>query len=738
MLDVDNFEEITQQRLRLRANGYAPIPAVGKRPTVPDWTGGTADEGTIRSWGPVHGTNTGIVCGDLVAVDIDVSNLNLVGEILKAVMRHLPEGKRLLARAGRVPRLLLVFRAAEPTAKRATPKYKLPNGEKAQVELLATGQQFIAYGTHPDTGTQYVWLDASPEDTPASELPMLSAEAVSHILEESIRRIESAGGVVIGEGTDPGPRGMALDIGPPPEWLVEHRKEPAGPNGYLAGLEDREPLERVESFLPRLDPGPRDLWLKVGGVLRDTEIEGPDGPLDEGERFDLYHRWSRGDFCAEGRPDGYTGEDACRKLWATLRSGTQPATFASLVHMAGPDAEPVASTEAAEPRRVIRPTPFEWIAPAAIPPRQWLYGHHLIRRFVSMTVSPGGIGKSTLLLTEAVAMASGKQLLHDAPGRPLRVWYWNGEDTIEELQRRVAAICKRYGISESDLRGRLFIDSGRDLPICVATADRSGTTIATPTVEALDEAIREHQIDVLIVDPFVSTHMVPENDNMMMEVVARQFAEIADRTGCAIELVHHTRKSREEPSADDARGASAMVNRARAVRVLSRMSAGDAKKAGIEDDQRRHFVRIDGAKQNLAPPASARWFQFVGVDLENGGLGPGDNVAVPAVWEFPEIKAEVVGPAELAKVREALGSHEWRESSQANDWIGKPIATALGLDLTSKADEQKVKTLQRQLTQDGWLEAFRKDDKDRQARPFVRIGPNWPGATPATPEVEQG
>jgi hypothetical protein len=354
-----------------------------------------------------------------------------------------------------------------------------------------------------------------------------------------------------------------------------------------------------------------------------------------------------------------------------------------------------------------------------------------------MTVSPGGNGKSTLLLAEAVAMASGKQLLHDAPGRPLRVWYWNGEDPVEELQRRVAAICKHYGVSESDLRGRLFIDSGRDLPICVATADRSGTTIATPTVEALDEAIREHQIDVLIVDPFVSTHMVPENDNMMMEVVARQFAGIADRTGCSIELVHHTRKSRDEPSADDARGASAMVNRARAVRVLSRMSTGDAKKAGIEDEQRRHFVRIDDAKQNLAPPASARWFQLVGVDLGNGEVGFGDNIGVPAVWEFPEIKDEELGQAELAKVRVAVEAGNWRSDMQSPDWIGKAIAEALGLDLSREADKRKVKGLKAQWTRDDWLEVYQAEDRNRRVKDFVRIGPNWPGAAPAAPEVEQ-
>src|SRR5436305_880618 len=58
----------------------------------------------------------------------------------------------------------------------------------------------------------------------------------------------------------------------------------------------------------------------------------------------------------------------------------------------------------------IAATPFSWLDPADIPPRQFLYGGHLIRQFVSTTVAPGGIGKSSLGILEALAMASGKPL----------------------------------------------------------------------------------------------------------------------------------------------------------------------------------------------------------------------------------------------------------------------------------------------------------------------------------------
>jgi AAA domain len=80
-----------------------------------------------------------------------------------------------------------------------------------------------------------------------------------------------------------------------------------------------------------------------------------------------------------------------------------------------------------------------------------------------MTAAPGGTGKSSLVLAEAVAMATGKDLLGVGytPERKLRVWVWNGEDPIDEAQRRIAAICLHYGVKREHIEGQLFLDSGR-------------------------------------------------------------------------------------------------------------------------------------------------------------------------------------------------------------------------------------------------------------------------------------
>jgi hypothetical protein len=94
----------------------------------------------------------------------------------------------------------------------------------------------------------------------------------------------------------------------------------------------------------------------------------------------------------------------------------------------------------------LKATAFAWRDPKTIPPRKYLYGGHLIRKFASAKFAPGGVGKSILALTEAIAMATGRALLGITPRQRCRVWYWNGEDPREETEPRIAAICLHFGI----------------------------------------------------------------------------------------------------------------------------------------------------------------------------------------------------------------------------------------------------------------------------------------------------
>lgn len=384
--------------------------------------------------------------------------------------------------------------------------------------------------------------------------------------------------------------------------------------------------------------------------------------------------------------------------------------------------------------KAIRAQRFKWVDPAEIPRREWVLGRHMIRKFISTTVSPGGVGKSSLTIAEALSLVTGRNLIGHEPHGTYRVWLWNGEDPEDELQRRVIATAIHYGITEADIGGRLFVNSGRDTEIVIARQERTGTTIATPVVEAIRATILGNMIDVVVIDPFVSCHAVNENDNGAINAVATAWAQIADSTGTAIELVHHARKTGgQEVTAEDARGAVALLSKARAARVLNSMTKDEAERAGVET--RGIYFRVHRGKGNLAPPTTdaSSWFKMASVELGNGralsvGGKPsgarldGDNVGVVEAWQWPDAFAGIEVRDLMAAQTEVMAGGPWRQSPQSPQWVGRPIAKALRLNPDDKADRQRIARVLKTWIANGMFVTVEGQDEGRKTRTFVEVG----------------
>lgn len=375
---------------------------------------------------------------------------------------------------------------------------------------------------------------------------------------------------------------------------------------------------------------------------------------------------------------------------------------------------------------VIHATPYSWRDPTTIAPRQWLYGRHLIGGFVSATVSPGGVGKSSLALVEAVAMASGQNLLGSGKPDPMAVWYLNLEDPRDEIERRLAAVCMQHRIGSDELGGRLYIDSGRDVSIVLAERKGDRVVINERTRAALVAEIRRRQIAVLIVDPFVSSHRVPENDNGAIDLVVKTWARIADEACCAVELIHHTRKpgnGQTELTVDDARGASALIGAVRSARVLNTMSKEDAEQAGIPQEERRRYFRVDDGKSNMQPPRDhAVWRCLVSVDLGNDTPDrPSDHVGVAVEWSPPSRMAGVT-VADLDRVCSHVADGEYRCDVQSPAWVGHVVADVMAIDLETDAGKKRVKGVLNAWFASGALAKEWRADQRRQKREFVVVG----------------
>lgn len=386
--------------------------------------------------------------------------------------------------------------------------------------------------------------------------------------------------------------------------------------------------------------------------------------------------------------------------------------------------EPVPELAAPPTSKLIAATPHVWREPSSLPRRRWMYGFHYIRKFVSTTIAPGGLGKSSLTLVEALAMATRRNLLGVVPNEPAKVWVWNGEDPLEETERRVAAACRRHAITREELDGRLFLDSGRDTEIIVARQTRDGARVAVPAVEQVIATILANQIDVLIVDPFVSSHQVPENDNGAIDTVVKTWGRIAGACNCSIELVHHARKTGgSEITVEDGRGAVALLAGARSARVLNGMTKDEAERADVENP--RAYFRVDNGKASMAPPPDkAVWYHLTSVPLDNGDTpaDPGDEVAAVEAWKWPD-PLDGMTVADLDKVRGFIGAvPKWRESPQSPDWVGVAVAEVLGLNADAKADKAKIKGMLSVWRGSGALKVIEADDSKRMPRKYVVAG----------------
>lgn len=400
----------------------------------------------------------------------------------------------------------------------------------------------------------------------------------------------------------------------------------------------------------------------------------------------------------------------------------------------GPDFAPLDEPEA--DKRSFEAKPFHYRDPATIPRRQFLYGFELRRRQVSAVVAPGAAGKTTLKVGRALCMVTGKDMLgHRVWNGPHRVWLWNLEDDLEEVEKTVHAFLKLWNIDPADIAERLFIngaDSIGSSGLKLAIEDNFGNfKVQQPVSEALIEELTRLRIDYLDIDPFVSSHAVDENSNQAIDAVAKEWLRVAhaanpEAGGCAIGLAHHLRKTTAaEFTAQDARGAGAMINAARSVLVLQRMSPEDAMNLGIAECDRKSFFKVYDDKNNKAPPAlKSEWYEFVSVGLENGDdSGPEDSMGAVQRWQPPDAFAGVTA-RHLLCIQKLVDEHPDRARKWASSprWVGYLIADALDKDPHDRTDNAALKRMVSTWISEGALKVVERQNSKREPVQYVEVG----------------
>jgi hypothetical protein len=198
---------------------------------------------------------------------------------------------------------------------------------------------------------------------------------------------------------------------------------------------------------------------------------------------------------------------------------------------------------------------------------------------VAALVAPGGTGKTTLLLYEAVCIALGRNL------HGLRVFNigWtliiSAEDQRERLLARLREVCFAMNLNDEEMevvrKSVIVWDvTGSNMKLTFAI---DGNLQMTELVDDICTMYEEDRPVVIVFDPLVSFGVSEQqvNDNEQALVTAAR--RIVKQLGCCVRLVHHTGKANSNHGSLDqyaGRGGSALADGCRMFCVLQRFDAG--------------------------------------------------------------------------------------------------------------------------------------------------------------------
>lgn len=235
---------------------------------------------------------------------------------------------------------------------------------------------------------------------------------------------------------------------------------------------------------------------------------------------------------------------------------------------------------------------------------------------VGALVSPGGAGKSMLVLQIAATLAGGPDLLRLGQHDTGRVVYLPAEDPEPALHHRLHALGRHVAPEYREaVAENLLIEP-----------------LVGYEIDILDDAWMQMLVDVaadsrlLILDTLRRFHRAEENDSGDMARVVGRLERIATETGCSIVFLHHSSKAAALQGQGDqqqaSRGSSVLTDNIRWQAFMAGMTRAEAEDHGVSGDERRQYVKWGVSKQNYGLPVPERWLRRA----DGGVLLPADDL----------------------------------------------------------------------------------------------------------------
>ncbi len=311
-----------------------------------------------------------------------------------------------------------------------------------------------------------------------------------------------------------------------------------------------------------------------------------------------------------------------------------------------------------EPRRKANgkappPEPPEWTPPkfatygatfdpASIPLRRWLLGNRRSIGELTVDAGPPGTNKSTLMLTDAVAIVTGHRLLADEVHERGSVLFLAGEDARRDVEARIAGILEFYDIQPAELGDRLHV-------LYLAEVDAINYTLANMAADMamlntnMAGWLREFpDIVAVFVDPLMAWHRLVENSNEALQLLFSALRAVAVQGQRHVGIDHHVTKVTMNDSEGHVnnlaalRGAGVIGADIRWAFTMAKLNATTAASYGIPEDGRRRYRRLDQLKQSYGPDDDEmRLLRVESVTIANG-----ESVGVLVEQEMDLVRAE--------------------------------------------------------------------------------------------------
>lgn len=349
--------------------------------------------------------------------------------------------------------------------------------------------------------------------------------------------------------------------------------------------------------------------------------------------------------------------------------------------------------------------------PPPASPLPWLPAGH-----TSLIYGEPKSGKSTLCLLQAVAIASGETLPQGIKphGDPQCVLFLSVEETRNETAVKLRAIESAYPQVAGKYEANLYVVAREDFVFDALTLE----TLDAGAAE-LHRLADEIEPAAYFMDPLAD--VMEDESNAAFRRFVKSTDAIAETHGCAVVLVHHTRKaSKDDVGAGvaKARGGSTLRGKVRSSLEVSKDADG--------------VVEIWVQERNMgAADWRSRW-EFEAFAVARGwpavaALVPCGSDDVLSRYDENDliraVRALADEPVDARRDASNVGAKNWRYA------LAKHLSLAVGTPASRKTRLHEgvawaeARAVGKALLAEGWLQRGLETDEHRHSRPVIQAGP---------------